>query len=160
VGTMNKCLRCGKETKNVKYCSRSCANKVNNSTQPKVKAQGICETCKKVVPKRLKYCRECKAKRSWSKVDWSLATYADITSRARYQIHAQIRDMARKVYKEAGLPRICKVCGYSKHIEICHKKPIKSFSEDTLVSEINSVDNLVALCPNHHWELDKGLFTL
>ena len=27
---------------------------------------------------------------------------------------------------------------------------------DQLISEINNIDNLIALCPNHHWEFDHS----
>ena len=45
---------------------------------------------------------------------------------------------------------------YNKHIEIAHIKGVSEFSDDSLVSEINDINNLVALCPNHHWEFDSG----
>ncbi|MBE7514091.1 MAG: HNH endonuclease [Anaerolineales bacterium] len=34
------------------------------------------------------------------------------------------------------------------------------FFPDSLLSEINAIDNLMALCPNHHWELDNHLLSL
>lgn len=46
--------------------------------------------------------------------------------------------------------------GYDKHIEIAHIKAVSDFSDDSLISEINDKNNLVALCPNHHWEFDNG----
>jgi hypothetical protein len=48
----------------------------------------------------------------------------------------------------------CERCGYTKHIECCHIKPISSFSIDTMISEINKPENLIILCPNCHWEFD------
>lgn len=53
--------------------------------------------------------------------------------------------------------RLCKLCGYKKYVEICHLKSISKFSDDSTVGVINSKDNLVYLCPNHHKELDLGL---
>ena len=32
---------------------------------------------------------------------------------------------------------------------------MSSFNSDALISEINSIDNLIALCPTHHWEFDN-----
>ena len=40
-------------------------------------------------------------------------------------------------------------------IEVCHIKPIRQFSEDTLLSVINDKTNLLLLCPNCHWEYDN-----
>jgi predicted restriction endonuclease len=54
----------------------------------------------------------------------------------------------------------CEVCGYNTHVEVCHIKSVSSFSDDTLITEINSIDNLVGLCPNHHWEFDNGKIKL
>lgn len=58
------------------------------------------------------------------------------------------------------LQTIRKICGYSKHVEICHVKDICEFSIETLITEINSIKNLKALCPTHHWEFDHGYLEL
>ena len=50
--------------------------------------------------------------------------------------------------------------GYDKHYEVCHIKAVSDFSEDTPITVINHIDNLVALCPNHHWEFDNGLLDI
>ena len=68
-----------------------------------------------------------------------------------------IRGNAHTIYKRSGKPKVCAICGYSKHIEICHIKDIAEFSLNTPIAEINSPNNLVALCPNHHWEFDHDL---
>jgi heterodisulfide reductase subunit B len=67
---------------------------------------------------------------------------------------ALVRSRARAVFKDH--PQICQTCGYDKHVEICHKKAIKDFPHTALVSEINSPDNLLMLCPNCHWEFDHS----
>jgi predicted restriction endonuclease len=72
----------------------------------------------------------------------------------------QIRRISRKNYLQSDRPKCCEVCGYDKHIEICHIKDIASFSKTTLISEINDLSNLIALCRNHHWELDHGHLTI
>jgi predicted restriction endonuclease len=53
--------------------------------------------------------------------------------------------------------KVCAICGYSNHVELCHIKSIAHFSETAALEEINSLSNLIYLCPNHHWELDNGL---
>ena len=72
----------------------------------------------------------------------------------------QIRKKSRKGYLESNRPKKCAVCGYDTHIEICHIRDISDWPKDTLIREINDLDNLVALCRNHHWELDHGMLEL
>ena len=74
-----------------------------------------------------------------------------------YQKHSRIRDLARRAYDTSGLPKSCSVCGYDKHYELHHVKSIGSFAPTTPISIINDPSNLVALCPNHHWEADHIL---
>ena len=71
-----------------------------------------------------------------------------------------IQKDARKVFFANNSNPSCIICGYSNHIEVAHKKAVSEFDDNTPVSEINSVDNLIALCPNHHWEFDNGILTL
>ncbi len=54
----------------------------------------------------------------------------------------------------------CAVCGYDKHVEICHRKSVSDFPNTALIAEINAIENLSALCRNHHWELEHGLLKL
>jgi hypothetical protein len=56
--------------------------------------------------------------------------------------------------------RKCQICNYDKHVQMCHKKSIGSFTLDTLVSVINDPNNLIMLCPNCHWELDHDLLNI
>ena len=56
--------------------------------------------------------------------------------------------------------KTCTICGYDKYYEVCHIKSVSDFSDDSLISEINSLDNLVALCPNHHKEYDLKMLIL
>lgn len=73
---------------------------------------------------------------------------------------SSIRQNAEKVIKLSGRPMICKKCGYTNHVEICHIKSVSSFDKLSSLNEINSLDNLVLLCSNHHWEFDHGLLIL
>lgn len=71
-----------------------------------------------------------------------------------------IRKIAQTTYVEECGELKCAVCGYDKHVEIAHIHPVSGFDETVTVKEINRIDNLIALCPNHHWEYDHGLLTL
>lgn len=68
-----------------------------------------------------------------------------------------IRINARKVMKDANIVKECKKCGYNKYVEVCHIKAISDFPATALISEVNSLSNLMYLCPNCHWELDNGI---
>lgn len=73
---------------------------------------------------------------------------------------SSIQKSARKIYMTSDKQQSCIVCGYDKHFEVAHIKAVSSFSGDSLISEINDVNNLVALCPNHHWEYDHGILDI
>ena len=153
---MNNCKKCDKSTTNPKFCSRSCANAYNNKHLPKRQLEGNCSVCQTLISRRHKYCKLCRIEK-FSAKDISLldAKYPHHTS-ARY---AKVRDRARRKVINLGWLS-CNQCGYDKHIEACHIKPISSYSGETMISEINREENLIALCPNCHWEFDHGLLKL
>ena len=55
--------------------------------------------------------------------------------------YSAIRYQARRSCKDRL--QCCESCGWKEHVEVCHKKPIKDFSDDALISEINADDNLI-----------------
>lgn len=67
-----------------------------------------------------------------------------------------IQKFARNVYAKSNKPKQCVICGYNKHYEVAHIKAVSDFDDSALISEINNIDNLIALCPNHHWEYDNN----
>lgn len=67
---------------------------------------------------------------------------------------------ARIIYQKSNKPKKCVICNYDKHYEVSHIKAVCDFDENTLIEKINDVDNLIALCPNHHWEYDNGFLNL
>lgn len=142
---MNECRNCGKETTNPKYCSRSCSATVNGSKYPKRVAKRRCPTCQVAVSsKRATYCSiECNPTR----VDWSKVTLGDVKDRAKYQVSARVRQIARLAMMRSGRERACAACGYDLHVEVSHITPISSFSDDAHISDVNSLDNMEYLCP-------------
>lgn len=66
-----------------------------------------------------------------------------------------IRRHAVKTFENSIKLKCCENCGYDKHYEVCHIKAVSDFSEDSKIEDINSIDNLKALCPNCHWEFDN-----
>lgn len=154
---MNHCLNCGKETSNPRYCSRSCAAQCTNRYSPKRKKREYhCLVCGARVSARRKYCDKCRP----NSTNWDQVSLGDMQSKRKYQVNSRIRELARRVYLASGKPPCCAVCGYSKHFEVCHVRSINSFPVSATINQINSPDNLVALCPNCHWEFDNGLLSL
>ena len=89
-------------------------------------------------------------------LDWNTTTLADMKENCTSgSFHGKIRCKSRTVYKKSNKPKCCAVCGYDKHYDVCHIKALKDFSLDATLAEVNHIDNLVAMCPNHHWEHDN-----
>lgn len=152
------CHHCGKETNNPKFCSRSCSASSANSMKPKRnRKEPNCQKCLNPLPTNRRYplCASCATGKNIE-----LQTLGEVKERAKYQKTSQIRAAARNKYFRNTSNRFCLLCGYEKHIEICHIKAIEAFSDATLVQVINDLKNLVALCPNCHWEFDHGLLTI
>lgn len=146
------CVACKKSTNNPKFCSRSCSVSFNNEVKPKRVLEGNCYSCKTPITSNNKYCKSC-----WSQKNVSVSTkYEIFNTFGTYQAHAKIRGLARTQYSKSGFPKKCKICGYDKHVQICHIIPVASFPGNTLISNMNDITNLQALCPNHHWEVDHN----
>jgi 5-methylcytosine-specific restriction endonuclease McrA len=141
------------------FCSSSCAATYNNTLKPKRKPSSTCRTCGNPNTSSRTYCITCwKARLFLQLIETiSIRTLGQEKSYRKYQKSSRIRDWARRVYLQSDKPKCCSICGYPKHFEVCHIKAINSFSENTIISEVNALSNLVALCPNCHWELDHGL---
>jgi hypothetical protein len=162
----NKLKRAPSQAKRSKsgfvFCCRSCAAIFNNKNYPpKRHLTKICKTCLNAVRSDIKYCSICwvryQKKNYLNDKTLDEATQKRKNDNNRYN---QIRQKSRKIYLQSDRPKCCEVCKYDKHIEICHIKDIASFTKETLISEINDLDNLIALCRNHNWELDHGHITI
>ena len=151
------CPVCGKKTRNPKFCSRSCAAKQNNVLVPKRKLAGKCAVCRLPVPRRHSYCSQHRPNKPLDRSQ-PISTVADGSDHSACR-HARLRQDARRAYLSA-FPYRCMRCGYDRHIEVCHRRALTSFPLDTPISVVNSLDNLLGLCPNCHWEFDHGLLQL
>lgn len=70
-----------------------------------------------------------------------------------------IRVHAYRVWSRTGQPHSCVMCAYSKHFEVCHIRAVAEFPDSATIQEVNAPSNLLALCPNCHWEFDHGFIT-
>ena len=143
---MTKCAYCHKETLNPKFCSRSCSAKETNKI-PKRKAKPHnCVGCGAVLKSRRARCNSCSQVKD---ITLEESIYHRHHKSSAYSL---VRSRARASVR--GEPQVCEVCGYSKHVEVCHIKAIGDFPLSATLSQINSRDNLKILCPNCHWEFD------
>ena len=158
--TSHPCVTCGKPTMNPKFCSRSCSAKYNNKLKPKRLPEGSCFSCGTIISSTRKYCKSCKI--SFCSVDYSSRTLADCKTiyGSRNSYITSVREHARKIGRENDLLNSCKVCGYQRCVQCCHKKPVSHFPETATLAEVNDPTNLVGLCPTHHWELDHGFLNI
>lgn len=169
-GTYN-CSSCNKEVNRrlkeispsgLVYCSSSCAAKINNKNFKKRTFTNKCghDGCETYISTGASYCTKCFIKiRKIKDINENTLGLYYLKGKGSNK-NSGIRDHSRKVYRKSGEPKCCYVCGYSIYIEICHIKSIASFPMETLIQDVNDIKNLVALCPNHHKELDKGLIKL
>ena len=151
------CINCEKQTNNPKFCSKSCSSTYNNRIRKRKRKSFTCSYCGSVFTKRRKFCDDCSSqliKTNKGYLPVSQATKADFLTKDT-QRYRRIRDHARKIALAAGLLDECSICGYKKHVECSHSFSIASFSNSTLISVINHVDNLDGLCRNHHWEFEN-----
>jgi len=152
------CKTCGKITKNPKYCSKSCAGKINNKNFPKRKPECFCRVCKKRTRRRDAICKKCSMKKKMLAFgEKRILEFKSKYARHKYQ---NIRSHAHRVARFYNLNKPCKKCGYSTHTELCHIKAISDFDKNTKIKIVNNINNLVYLCRTHHWELEHGFLKL
>ena len=165
------------EARRRKFCSHSCASMFHNLKR-RVPARRVftmqCQMCRQSLliesdcpssARRRKYCDKCRSLRFAANAapnPLGQRTKGELFSATRswQSARSSIRKNAYSVYAQSGKPFKCVVCQYDKHVEICHIRSVSSFANLELIATINSPDNLVALCPNHHWEFDHHLLTL
>lgn len=155
---MEICKLCEKpcKTKKTVFCSVQCSNAARIR-------QCVCEKCGALFDRtsqyRRRFCDDC-----FGSLRNTLGADSKGCLRSRaagYQsFRSGIRRHAWRTYRNLNLSRSCFICGYSIYIEIAHIKPVSQFEDSATLAEINNPSNLVALCPNHHWEFDHNLFSL
>ena len=147
------------------FCSKRCANLRLNVKKWKNHTKKIlnCIICGTAVDLRSKskICLECYAQQTKNIIE--KITVGELKSKHKTKNNpwysAEIRKFCR-TYNSDLLNKPCQKCGYDKYTELCHIKPISSFSDKSTIEEINNKNNIIVLCPNHHWEFDNGLFTI
>lgn len=142
----------GKNKSGMFFCSISCRQiALNKLPRKRMTLQGSCKVCQKPISKKRKRCQEC--------IVGSRFLYLGDLKRGASQAqntYTSIRNFAKAKASKSGVKKSCVICGYSKIVEVCHIKPISGFGEEDLIGDINRLENLTYLCPNHHAEFDRG----
>ena len=122
---------------------------------------------KNVVPTKsrksiIKRCEKLEIKYLFGRKDTSKKTKKEMfDTRKNWQsARSGIRKIAYQRFFNENKDCKCIVCGYSKHVEVAHIKAVSEFDDNATVDEINNINNLIGLCPNHHWEFDNGLLNI
>lgn len=154
---MKECQSCGALTKNPKFCSRSCSARETNKVPKRKRTTSLysCAKCEDPIPHTRKYCPKPECRPNY--VDWTGVTLGEIRRNRKYQLHSRLRQLSRRNYLRSGGPQKCTICDYSKYFEVCHILDMWAMPDQTTAAEACSLENLIALCPNHHWEYDHGL---
>lgn len=163
-----QCLSCSRETTNAKFCSRSCSTRHNNLHRAP-RLTNKCKECQAPIRAQRTYCWLCWQDKETAWGNISLTRIGDLQGPARER-SARIRQHARYsknrwdgvFHCEYGGVRLPGkyTCTYSLHLEVCHVRPVHSFPPEATLWEVNSSENLISLCRNHHWELDHGHISL
>jgi len=152
-----ECISCKTHTNNPRFCGRSCAASYNNKVAIKRRRTNKCRKCGDAIIAKQTYCGKC-----WKDVSQAVDMPLSQAKYCKYgtnNVNTLVRSRARSKVLQLRRPLRCCVCGYSKHVEVCHIKAVSAFSDDTMLSVINALENLTLLCPNCHWEFDHGEFT-
>lgn len=150
------------------FCSSSCSAIFNNKLSPKRNISsdrtGSCQNCHCDIvfrPRKngsffkRKFCDSCRVELKESVLNYTKGDFF-LKSKNWQSARSSIQRHARRVYLSSEKPKSCFVCGYSLHFEVCHIQDVASFDDSVIISKINCIDNLTALCPTHHWEFDNG----
>ena len=167
---MAKCLSCGLKTSNPKFCSHSCSAKSSNAKRHGAASKALKSTCCvcKILfqPKQGQYrrrrCYSCPPFSSWEKYSGVTVGFyrkkLSVAGKHPSWVNSHIRGFAR-FWNRALTKHGCKICGYDKHVEVCHIKPVSSFPDSALLGEVNAPENILILCRNCHWEFDRGFIS-
>ena len=145
------CENCGTSTDNPKFCSRSCATQHRNRES---QTPNECKGCGKPTSySKRKFCSECL---DYWKGEMLNKTLEDCIRPNNNDPFLLVKRHARRYYHSQQVRSSCCRCGYDKHVEVLYITHPREMDLTTPISEVNSLENLFALCPNCKWEYDHN----
>ena len=173
----NKCRHCGEvihvkahgkvwDAQIKKYCNSSCQNKHLNPQRRQKTA--VCKTCGKTYERYRtpcgvwscsKNCQDCQSLGNGRSIGFMYKTKEQVYQEynTKYSARNAIASNAQVIYKNKVGSYKCHLCGYDKHVEICHINSVSDHEDSATMLQINHIKNLIALCPNCHWEFDNNM---
>lgn len=145
-----------------KFCNKSCAASFNNKGISRNKKEEKLCKCGNKKSKGSINCKKCSDKIK-SKIGDRTLSYFIKDKKYLSSKCQEIRTNAKKVIEKSNIEKVCCYCNnheFDSILEVHHIKGILKFDQESLISEINDINNLVWLCPNHHTMLEKGLIIL
>ena len=147
------------KTKDYKYCTRSCAAKVNNKLVKKRNKEGHCKLCKKEISASRTYCKEC-----FNGDSWRRKAVDEVTRKKQVSIGVISWRQRTKIKAVEYMGGSCKCCGYNKCVwalAFHHLNPDekdfsiggKSLSWEKIKTEL---DKCVLVCTNCHFEIHEA----
>lgn len=148
------------------FCSSSCAAKFNNKgLQRNPPKERMCSKCNdsffRSNDEKSNLCKKCQNNKNTLK-NLTLKECKDkLSIKGKHVSWTTTYVRQHNSSYNKSLKKLpCQKCGYSKHVELAHIKPVSSFQDTAFLEEINSSDNILVLCPNCHWEFDSGILLL
>ena len=154
------------QTRRKRFCNQRCVALFSHregSLKDHARPVKGCTHCGVQHKKKSTYCsRSCRVLSTPKKVNSQrVESKGEIFSGRSWQsARSIIQKNARALFFKANPVPSCAVCHYINHVEIAHRIAVSEFQADALLSEINDLSNLISLCPNHHWEFDRGILKL
>ena len=99
-------------------------------------------------------CQKCKNKETLLNIESKPISDYMLKESASRALYNNVRKIARRKMIIENIEYKCIICEFP-YPEVCHIKPLAQFDETALMGEVNHINNLVYLCPNHHLLLDK-----
>lgn len=121
-----------------------------------------CSNCGGKKHKRSLLCRDCSCKSRRTSNSKTLGDYLDKDGYSTSKC-SQIRSDARRVILESDVIKTCYCCKdkeFDDIVEVHHIKEIMQHDRNSFIIDINNINNLVWLCPNHHTMIEKEMIKL
>jgi hypothetical protein len=149
--TARYCKNCGADIElGRKLCDDCWSTYQQSRSQPKERAKidyksKLC-SCGNFMCQTSKQCIECASKRVYQSPNNMLS---EMNKKHRGRM---IRYHCRLAHA-LDLSSPCEKCGYDKHVELHHIRPVSDFPLDATIAEVNNRSNILLVCPNCHWEV-------